>query len=234
MSHSDSWDNLTHFKADTPPAVFSGFIPGRFLTAGIRDALKISNGVRFSLRFRHASWILLIILFLGVFSARSAKAADCTSLDFLSQPPSSVIFVGDFESGVLETWGNSRVFSAVEVLDINILVGFDQSLTGDHLLEIVLRTPNGHLYQKLATPVSSDTKRSGMLKKIPGFPKPMPIQITNRQSVDGKDVETAVFSLPVGGTSIETASMYGLWSVQVFLDGQASSCGRNTGFMIIQ
>jgi len=178
--------------------------------------------------------MLVIMLSLGIFSARNAEAADCTSLDFLSQPPSSVIFIGDFESGVLETWGNSRVFSAVEVLDIEILVGFDQSLTGDHLLEIILQTPNGHVYQKLATPISSDEKRSGVLKKIPGFPRPMPIQITSRQSVDGKDMETAVLSLPVGGTSIETASMYGLWSVQVLLDTEALSCGRDTGFMIIQ
>ncbi len=216
MTHSDSWDHLTQVTTDTGSAGFSGAIPGRFPR-----------------RFRQASRILLLLLFLGAFNVQRAKAADCTSLTFLSQPPSSVIFVGDFESGVLETWGSDRVFSAVEVLDLEILVGFEQSLTGDHLLEISLKTPNGHLYQKLVTPISSDTKRSGVLKKIPGFPRPSPIQALSRKRIEGKDMETTVLSLPVGGTSIETASMYGHWSVEIFLDGQQLMCGSDVSFMII-
>lgn len=185
-------------------------------------------------QYRRVSCLVLAIVGCMVGAVSQAVAAECVLFDILADRRSSVIFIGDFESGSVEDWGHARVFSVTEILDLRFFVGFDEALQGDHVLQLVIRTPNGHVYQKLEAPVSSDFKKAGAMKKLQGYPKPVPIRVTGRQELAGKAVYVTSLELPVGGTSIESSSIFGQWSVEVVLDGEVTGSAADTSFFVVQ
>ena len=73
-------------------------------------------------------------------------------------------------------------------------------------------TPTGNLYQELKAPYDRDAR-------------------ADRNAPHSRRVK---IKLPVGGTSISTSSLYGLWRVEPHLDDELTPCGVGTQFKITQ
>ncbi|MCP3964196.1 MAG: hypothetical protein GY719_40720 [bacterium] len=116
-------------------------------------------------------------------------------------------------------------FSATEILDLDFRVRLAPEVEGEHLLHVRVHTPNGHLYQTLTLPFSTDPNRAGSRRTVDGFPRPLAVRSA---TADG----TVVARLPVAGTSIVHGSLYGKWSVEAFLDSDTRSCGRSRAFFL--
>ncbi len=131
-------------------------------------------------------------------------------------------------------------FSSRETLDLVLRPRMRQDLQGDHLMELKVFTPGGFLYQVIALPfVGAAPNARGQQgaapppRVVPGYPRPLEVQrlVPVRGSATRGELELRAH-LPVAGTSITLSSIYGTWSVQTFLDGQAEPCGPVTRFTI--
>ena len=103
--------------------------------------------------------------------------------------------------------GAMSAFSVTKILDLELRAYLRPLPAGPHVVELKLYTPRGHLYEVL--PVAFERTRS---KKIVLRP--------------------VAARLPVAGTSIVTASLFGRWRVDVHLDGAPQSCGTATHFRL--
>jgi hypothetical protein len=143
-------------------------------------------------------------------------------------------------------------FSSRETLDLLFHPRLRLDLSGEHLMQLKVITPGGFLYQVItlpfvgaARPGSGDrpgwTTNRGAPETadplpprvVPGFPRPLEVQ--RLQPVAGRATRAAYelsARLPVAGTSITLSSLYGTWSVQPYLDGQAEPCGPAARFTI--
>jgi hypothetical protein len=119
-------------------------------------------------------------------------------------------------------------FQALEVVDLHFLVRLRGELAGEHVLELCLDTPNGHLYEVRTSPVTADPSRDQVLVPVQGYPDPLPLQYL--QNRDG--AQEAAFRLPVAGTLIVSNSLYGQWGVRVHLDGSTIMCSGTESFAL--
>lgn len=133
--------------------------------------------------------------------------------------------------------GFASEFSATSILDIDVWVlftpGTAKRLSGDHSVEVRFKTPGGYLYQSTTIPFSADPKLKGKERKLDGYPHPLATQ--GLQEVtwkNGKQLGTSV-RLPVAGTYVMTNSLYGTWSAEAFVDGEAMPCAQALEFTII-
>jgi hypothetical protein len=134
----------------------------------------------------------------------------------------------------------NMTFSSRETLDLVLRPRMRQDFQGDHLMQLKVFTPGGFLYQVLTLPFVGATPNARgheaaapPPRVVPGFPRPLEVQrlVPVRGSTSRAEYELSA-RLPVAGTSITQSSIYGTWSVQVFLDGQAEPCGPVTRFTI--
>ncbi|MCU0479571.1 MAG: hypothetical protein MUE92_12685 [Chloroflexi bacterium] len=146
-------------------------------------------------------------------------------------------------------------FSSRQILDLQLRARLRQNLQGDHLLRLKVFTPGGFLYQEIAVPfVAAATPdrearraraRSGAAARatslpppapraVAGYPRPLEVQrLVPVRGDAASPVQYEVASrLPVAGTSITTSSLFGRWSVEPYLDGQATPCGPAVRFTI--
>ncbi len=131
-----------------------------------------------------------------------------------------------------------RWFSATEILDLQFQTTLSRPLKGQHVLELKVYTPRGHLYQVLRVPVTSPIQSVPAPRRreriVDGrastFNDPAAKVVTDEP--DGKPSLGA--TLPVGGTSIVTSSLYGRWTVTPHLDGSLEPCGPARQFRIEQ
>src|SRR5512143_1880094 len=135
----------------------------------------------------------------------------------------------------------NMTFSSRETLDLVLRPRLRQDFEGDHLMELKLFTPGGFLYQSIALPfVGAASSARGQqaaaappARVVPGYPRPLEVQRLVPVRTSGTRGEYELRArLPVAGTSITLSSIYGTWSVQTFLDGQAGPCGPATRFTI--
>jgi hypothetical protein len=132
-------------------------------------------------------------------------------------------------------------FSSRETLDLVLRPRVRQNVQGDHLMELKIFTPRGFLYQVIALPFVGAAAQDAHGQQaaappsrvVPGYPRALEVQrlVPARGSARRAEFELRA-SLPVAGTSITLSSIYGTWSVQTFLDGQAEPCGPVTRFTI--
>lgn len=101
-----------------------------------------------------------------------------------------------------------KYFSASEILDLELAVSVRRR-RGPEQIKIKLYTPNGHLYQTLKLPVDA----------------------SRRLNARGRPSRWVVGTLPVAGTTIVWASLYGKWKAEVYADGSEKRC-RATRFVI--
>ncbi len=125
-----------------------------------------------------------------------------------------------------------RVFSATEILDLDLRVTLRGDITGEHLLHIKVHTPGGHLYQTLTVPFTTDLARSGALRAVDGYPRPLTVQQVEHDTEGGRAKLSVLASLPVAGTSIVHSSLYGKWTAEAYLDEATESCGRARAFFL--
>jgi hypothetical protein len=105
-------------------------------------------------------------------------------------------------------------FSARQILDVEFTASLRKKLTGNHVLSLKVYTPKGHLYQELSVPFYAGSPDGGTAKRASArLPK-----LATR--------------MPVGGTSITNASLYGKWKVVPHIDGNVRSCSAATTFSI--
>ena len=111
------------------------------------------------------------------------------------------------------------VFHTTTTGDLQVAVAFDQELTGDHLLELRWVQPSGRLYQEVAVPVGEPGMRESgpSHRKVPGYP--YPLEVRYPEAGRGSPEPQVVTAFPVGGTHIQSAGLYGAWSVQAVVDG---------------
>jgi hypothetical protein len=134
----------------------------------------------------------------------------------------------------------NMTFSSRETLDLVLRPRMRHDLQGDHLMELKIFTPGGFLYQSIALPFvgAAQTTRGQQAaapppRVVPGYPRPLEVQKLVPVQSSGTRGEYELHArLPVAGTSITLSSIYGTWSVQAFLDGQAEPCGPVTRFTI--
>ena len=142
-------------------------------------------------------------------------------------------------------------FSSRETLDLLFHPRLRLDLSGEHLMQLKVITPGGFLYQVITLPFvgAAPAPRGGLARAgsgvgaqgddplpprvVPGFPRPLEVQrlqpVADRTSRAAYELSAR---LPVAGTSITLSSLYGTWSVQPYLDGQAEPCGPAARFTI--
>ena len=178
---------------------------------------------------------LLAILAVAPQAAAEDPPPICAVVEIGADRPSSVVFVDGFERGDQSLWGDPvPAFSATEILDVTLEVGLDKDLPGIHLLELSLTTPNGHLYQVLTAPVSSQPELGRTQIRVTGFPYPLEVAPLRTEKFESSVRSSTTLRLPVAGTPIVTHSLYGLWQVEVRMDGVAATCGGTARFILVQ
>jgi hypothetical protein len=142
---------------------------------------------------------LLLALALGGPGASSATPDDdCTQQSRRVRVPSGFAEARLSFMGVL-TGGRTRVganFPGSDVRDLRIIVSWSD-LENAHLQRVELYSPDGSLYQRFTASFTGDRR---------------PVSV--------------VTSLPVAGSSITDAGLYGEWCVEVFLDDEDAPIAR--------
>ena len=144
----------------------------------------------------------------------------------------------------------SRVsFSAKRILDLQLGALLGSRIRGEHVLNLKLYTPKGHLYQQLDVPfrggsasataetaAASTVSETGQrTRRVEGYPQPMAEQeLVAARTATGQRAYRVAAHLPVAGTSITTSSLYGKWKVVPFIDESPKPCGAATAFSITQ
>ena len=195
---------------------------------------QVGTGVHAVIRF------LAIVILVAVPTATADQpvAAETESVDSkaaASKGPYARVRIEGFD-GDQHLKNKKSGFSASEILDIVFKTRLWNCPEGDHLLELKLLTPNGHLYQVLTIPVSvgakAATAKANKAVKVDGFPKALEVQSieTNMNKATKRHFATA--TLEVAGTFITTNSLYGMWEVEAFLDGEQIRMIGNRNFKI--
>ena len=165
---------------------------------------------------------------------RPASAQGAGTCDLRVRSP-QVIFADGFESGDFSAWQTGETadfdFPATGILDLDFDVDFEEPPTGDHLLRLRVLTPHGHLYQEMTQPFSADASRRGLSRAVEGFPRPLPVAVIEPA---GAAAGTVTVGWPVAGTAIVHSSLYGAWTVEAYLDDEATPCGPATSFRLSQ
>ena len=146
--------------------------------------------------------LLALLVTAQVAALAPADAADETATGKARHRPCASVVVGSPQA----LPGRSS-FSVTKILDLELRAHTRPLPAGPHLVELKLYTPRGHLYEVL--PVALEATRSKKASR-----------------------RHAVARLPVAGTSIVAASLFGRWRVDVHLDGAPQSCGIPTHFRL--
>jgi hypothetical protein len=182
-------------------------------------------------------WAVVLVVFGLVSIAGAAGTPEtCLAVEITAQESTTVVFVDGFESGGLDPWlDGAPAFSAIEISDVVFEVTAVGEFNGDSVLELKLDTPNGHLFQVLTAPVSSNQMKAAGVSRVVGFPYPLQVQHLGSGDQAAAATGFAVtLRLPVGGTQILRNSLYGSWELSVFLDGVPAGCSDPVRFTIVQ
>jgi hypothetical protein len=123
-------------------------------------------------------------------------------------------------------------FSASGILDVVLKTRLMNCSVGDHLLELELYNPNGHLYETLPVPITVDSKKGNRPVTVEGFPRPITSQAVDTNAQQGSDKYYVTATLDVAGTYITTNSLYGTWEVKASLDGEQLRLIGDQSFII--
>jgi hypothetical protein len=131
-------------------------------------------------------------------------------------------------------------FQATKILNLEFGAGFEDRLSGPHVVEFKIYTPKGKLYQVLTSPFTGTpggAHREG--RRVEGYPRALREQEMreeredqrpgergaegregdeNKESDEAKSPYNVTADLPVAGTWIITNSLYGRWRADAYLD----------------
>jgi len=134
------------------------------------------------------------------------------------------------------------VFSSRTTPDIELRPRLRLALNGPHVVRLRVLTPRGFLYQEIRVPAGTPAleattgQRPGDSGRDLGTGADPAAAARQPATPVGSpaDARTARVRLPVAGTSITQSSIFGLWSVQPYLDDQPEPCGPATRFTITE
>jgi hypothetical protein len=129
--------------------------------------------------------------------------------------------------------GAAGHFSARAILDLTFTVLFRPDTSGDHLLELDVFTPDGHLYRSLAVPITASNRSAGS-RRVPGYPRPLQEQKLARVTRGNSPFLAVDVPFPVAGTDIVAAGLYGTWRLEARLDGRRNPCANAVSFSLAQ
>jgi hypothetical protein len=126
---------------------------------------------------------------------------------------------------------SSPSFSVSRILDLTFTVLFASAMDGEHLVELQVFTPDGHLYRSLAMPVARSVAPNAT-RPVDGYARPLPQQAL-KQVIRGRGpFAAASTTFPVGGTDIVSSGLYGRWRVEAYLDGAEQRCAPAAPFTL--
>jgi hypothetical protein len=131
-------------------------------------------------------------------------------------------------SGVVRT---TPTFSATRVLDLTLTVLFPARLPGEHVVELRVLTPDGQLYRSMAVPFARGAQTNAV-RSVLGYARPLPQQALKPVGRGSGLFASVSTTLPVGGTDIVSAGLYGRWQVEAYLDGAEQQCGPPAPFTL--
>jgi hypothetical protein len=145
------------------------------------------------------------------------------------------IFADGFESGDALRWSEpvAPAFSTTATADLAVTVEVDGAAPGDHLLELRWYLPGGALYQSVAVPFAAGVAPAAAGRRLAGYPFPVEVRAAARRERAGAGGVFAVADrLPVAGSSIVEAALWGEWRLEAFLDGGAEPCAPAAVFRL--
>jgi hypothetical protein len=187
-------------------------------------------------RFPRALLLGLLSL-IGVALVRAAPLAaqsSCLSVA-VSGVPSPRIFADGFESGDTAAWGApaAPAFSTTATEDLAATVELDPATTGEHLLELRWTLGAEQLYQSVAVPVTAGSAvRPGAARRVAGYPFPVAVAKAVPSRAAESPALAVTSSLPVAGTSIVDAALWGNWQLTAYLDGAEQPCAAPALFRL--
>ena len=122
-----------------------------------------------------------------------------------------------------EAFRRSTTISATEVEDLEIGIRLPPGAAEEGLVRFRLFMPSDFLYQQLDVPYTSDDEPGE--RRLRGYPLPAK-EHRAMASADGQRQVTV--RVPVGGTAIQTSSLYGEWRVEAFVDDEEEPCATTT------
>ncbi len=128
-------------------------------------------------------------------------------------------------------------FSATETADVVFHVMFPGELDREAVVTLKVYTPRGYLYRTLDVPVApakGEGPAGNATRRLSGYPYPVKVETPRDVTYNGQRYQAVDVSFPVAGSAIVTSSLYGTWSVEVFLDGASSPCPERTEFVIVE
>lgn len=123
-------------------------------------------------------------------------------------------------------------FSVSKTIDLVFRAVLAEPVSGDHVAEMRVFTPDGHLYRSLAVPYNDGT-REPRSRTLPGYARPVREKAPSRVSVAATKYPAVSGSLPVGGTDVVSSGLYGKWKVEVHIDGAEAPCTSATTFTLV-
>jgi hypothetical protein len=146
-----------------------------------------------------------------------------------------MIFADGFELGNTTAWLNAiPAFSATEILEILFEVEIENGPPGEHRLELEIYTPNGHVYQVLASEITIQATKDGSEVRVAALANSSSLGHPNRIFTESNAATGVVPNFPVAGTLIVTNSLYGIWEVKPSLDGDSAVCTGPIRFNLLQ
>ncbi|KAB2965653.1 MAG: hypothetical protein F9K18_06375 [Thermoanaerobaculia bacterium] len=176
---------------------------------------------------------LAIALALAAAAPLAAQPA-CVGLE-LSGVASTTVFADGFESGDATRWSEPwhPGFSTTATEDLGVTVEIGAGTPGDHLLELRWWLPGERLYQSVAVPFGAGGAAAAAERRIEGYPYPVPLRAARERERTGFGAVLAVEDrLPVAGSSIVDAGLWGEWRVEAYLDGGAEPCTPPVAFRL--
>jgi hypothetical protein len=173
-------------------------------------------------RFRRLSLAALVA---GAAAPLAAQPA-CVGIE-LDGAATPAVFADGFETGDTLRWIEPLPpgYSTTATDDLTVTVELDGAAGGDHLLELRWHLPGGGLYQSVAVPFTAGAAPAAGGRRVEGYPFPVPVRGAVAGVRPGFGAVVAVEDrLPVAGSSIVDAALWGEWRLEAFLDGGAEPC----------
>jgi hypothetical protein len=138
-------------------------------------------------------------------------------------------------SSAEETGGlAAESFSATRTVDLTFTVKFKKGFTGEHVLELRVLTPDGNLYRTLTTPIIAGPDGVAKSVTLAGHRRPVAQRQARPLGPDRRGPSAVDVALPVAGTDILSAGLYGAWRVEARLDGGQTACKLGTTFTLTE
>jgi hypothetical protein len=118
----------------------------------------------------------------------------------------------------------SPSFSAAKVADVELGIIAGPGAREVEVFQLRLFTPAGHLYQAIDIPVSVASKHGERARTLRGYPFPVPVTERKAAAGEGKGDEQMSARLPLGGSLISTASLYGRWRAEAWPEDSDRPC----------